>query len=925
MEKKLFLLDAYALIYRAYYAFIKNPIRNSKGLNTSAILGFTNTLVEVLEKEQPTHIAVAFDPSEPTFRNEMYEEYKANREAMPEDIRNSIPYIKEIIQGFQIPIVQVSGYEADDVIGTMAYKAKEEGFETYMMTPDKDYGQLLDDKIYMYKPKRSGNEVEIIDRDKICEQFQIEDPRQIIDIMALWGDKSDNIPGAPGIGEKTARKLISKYGSIEQLYEHIGDLKGKQKENLLNYREQVELSKKLVKIELDVPLDFDVSSLQKSEYDEKLLTELFNDLEFRTLTRRLFNKEMPSATRKAGFQGSLFDEPASPQKQTPDLGHDSIESGRKNYHLVKEPDQRAELIETLCNQEELCFDTETTDVDPHKAELVGISFAYQDHEAYFVPFPVDQEKARELMKEFIPVFENEKIRKIGQNIKYDVIVVEKYGIKVTGSFFDTMIAHYLLQPEQRHNMDVLSEQYLNYSPISIETLIGKKGKNQKSMRSVPEKDITPYACEDADITLQLKKILEEELKTHHLWNLASKMEMPLIKVLYTMEINGVRIDTQALDNLARELRKELGALEKEIHEMAGVEFNVSSPKQLGEVLFDRMKIVESPKKTKTKQYSTSEETLLQIQDKHPVIQKVLEFRSVRKLLSSYVETLPTLIHPQTGKIHTSFNQAVASTGRLSSYNPNLQNIPIREERGQKIRKAFIPDSSDHMLLAADYSQIELRIMAHMSGDEKMLEAFRNDQDIHSSTAAKIFHLDSLDQVTKDQRRKAKTANFGIIYGISAFGLSQRLNIPRSEAKELIDAYFESFPDVKKYMDRQITQAREKGYVQTLEGRKRFLPDINSRNATVRGMAERNAINAPIQGTAADIIKIAMLDIHRELMEKNYKSKMILQVHDELIFDAHNSELEDLRKMVVDKMEHAYKLDIPLDVDSGTGANWLEAH
>jgi len=925
MKDKLFLLDAYALIYRAYYAFIKNPVRNTKGLNTSAILGFTNTLVEVLEKENPTHIGVAFDPSEPTFRNEIYPEYKANREEMPEDIRKAIPYIKEIIKGFNIPIVQVSGYEADDVIGSMAYQAKSMQFETYMMTPDKDYGQLLDDSVYMYKPKRMGNEAEIIDKEAICERFKIDRPSQIIDIMALWGDKSDNIPGAPGIGEKTAMKLIGKYGSIENLYEHIDDLKGKQKENLINYKQQVELSKQLVTISLDVPVEFSKEKLERVQMNEAKLTELFTDLEFRTLTEKLFGKKLSRPDKQSGIQTSLFDEQKPETEPADQSKHETIESGNKNYQLVDNEEKRKALIQSLEKTREFCFDTETTSTDPHHAELVGIAFSFESNESYYVPFPSDKKVANSLMEEFKPAFENDKVQKIGQNIKYDVIVVQKYGVTVKGTFFDTMIAHYLLEPEQRHNLDYLSEKYLHYKPISIETLIGKKGKNQKSMRSIPDEEVYSYACEDADLTMQLKVLLEADLKKHHLWKLAEKIEMPLIKVLLDMELNGVSINTEALDQFAVELKKELDQLEKEIHEMAGVEFNVGSPKQLGEVLFERMKIVDKPKKTKTKQYSTSEETMQQLQDKHPIVKKVLEFRSVKKLLTSYVESLPKLVNSSTGKIHTSFNQAIASTGRLSSYNPNLQNIPIREERGKRIREAFVPSDANHVLLAADYSQIELRIMAHLSGDPKMIEAFRENQDIHSSTAAKIFHLDNPDKVTKDQRRKAKTANFGIIYGISAWGLSQRLNIPRKDAKELIDEYFKNFPDVKKYMDDRIEFARKYGYVETLEGRKRFLPDINSRNATVRGMAERNAINAPIQGSAADIIKIAMLDIYNSMLKEKMKSKLILQVHDELIFDAHKSEVDKLKEMAIDKMMHAYKLDVPLTVDTGTGDDWLEAH
>ena len=924
MPKKLFLLDAYALIYRAYYAFIKNPIYNSKGLNTSAILGFTNTLVEVLEKENPSHIAVAFDPSEPTFRNEIYEEYKANREKMPEDIQKSIPYIKKILNAFNIPIIQKDGYEADDVIGTLAHKAKNEGLETYMMTPDKDYGQLLEDKVYIYKPKRSGNEAEILDKNKICEQFSIERPEQIIDIMALMGDKSDNIPGAPGIGEKTAIKLISQYGTIENIYKNINDLKGKQKEKLVDYKYQIELSKELVKIKLDIPIEFTTSDIERKYPNEEQLTQLFQELEFKSLAKRLFQKDIPKAKSGNAVQQSMFAD-SSTKPVTEKETSATLSTSTKDYQLIDSKEKTEELVHTLESLEEFCFDTETTSVNPHEAELVGISLSYKDNQAFFIPCPQDQKASQNITDALKAVFENESIRKIGQNIKYDILVLKNYDIHVKGELFDTMIAHYLLQPEQRHNLNFLAKKYLDYTPISIESLIGKKGKDQLSMRSVPVEKVTPYACEDADLTWQLKSILEKELQEHGLWKLGEKIEMPLIHALINMEENGVKINVDELNAYSKELKNELDAIEKEVHEMAGVEFNIDSPKQLGEVLFDRLKIMEKPKKTRTNQYSTSEETLQQLSDKHPIIQKVLEFRSIRKLLSSYVESLPKLINSKTGKIHTSFNQAIASTGRLSSYNPNLQNIPIREEHGRRIRKAFIPSNDECVLMAADYSQIELRIMAHMSGDPKLIEAFRQNLDIHSSTAAKIFHLNSLEEVTKEQRRKAKTANFGIIYGISAYGLSQRLNIPRKDAKELIDEYFRNFPKVKEYMDYRISMARDKGYVETIWGRKRFLENINSRNATLRGMAERNAINAPIQGSAADIIKIAMLNIYQELIKHDYRSKLILQVHDELIFDAYKPEVEKLKDMVKDKMENAYKLDVPLTVETGTGNNWVEAH
>ena len=926
MQKKLFLLDAYALIYRSYYAFIKNPRYNSKGMNTSAILGFTNTLAEVLEKQKPSHIAVAFDPEGPTFRHEMFKEYKAHREEMPEDIRKSIPYIKEIVRAFNIPIIVEEGYEADDVIGTLAFEAQKEGYEVYMMTPDKDYGQLITDQVYMYKPKRSGNEAELIDKDKICEQFGIEKPEQVIDVLALWGDKSDNIPGAPGIGEKTAKKLIGKYGSIEKIYENIDDLKGKQKENLINYKDQVLISKKLVTIDINVPTEFKGLELDVERANEKKLKDLFEELEFKNLANRILNIDISQEPKGGAVQQSIFGNFESGKE---DSAEEKKEKGqkkeKKKYLLVDKEKDINSLVRKLTKQKEFCFDTETTGLNPHTSELVGISVAFKKHEAYYIPFPEDQESAQKLAEKIKKPFEEEKIVKIGQNLKYDIIVLKQYGIKIKGALFDTMIAHYLIQPEHRHNLDFMAEKYLNHTPIDIETLIGKKGKNQSSMRSVPVEKITPYACEDADLTYLLKDILEKKLKENHLWELASKMEMPLIHVLIEMECQGVKIDQQALKDYAKELKKELAAIEKKIFEMSGVEFNVGSPKQLGEVLFDRMKIVDKPKRTKTKQYSTSEETLMQMRDKHPIIEKILEFRSVKKLLTAYVESLPELINPKTGKIHTSFNQAIAATGRLSSNNPNLQNIPIREERGKRIREAFIPSDKEHILFAADYSQIELRLMAHMSNDPNMIEAFRNNEDIHTSTAAKIFHLKTLDEVTKDQRRKAKTANFGIIYGISAFGLSQRLGIPRREAKELIDEYFHNFPQVKEYMDHQIEIARERGYVETIKGRKRFLENINSRNATVRGMDERNAINAPIQGSAADIIKIAMRDIHETLGKESFQSKMILQVHDELIFETYKPELEALSSMVTEKMGKAYSLKVPLIVDTGYGTNWLEAH
>jgi len=922
MSKNLYLLDAYALIYRSYYAFIKNPRYNSKGLNTSAIYGFTNTLIDLLAKENPTHIAVVFDPPYPTFRHEMFPDYKANREATPEDIRASIPYIKQIIEGFKIPVLQVDRFEADDVIGTLAKKAEKEGFTTYMMTPDKDYGQLISDQILMLKPARGGEEMEVVNKDKICKKYNIKNPSQVIDILGLMGDASDNIPGAPGIGEKTAIKLIEEFESIENLYENIDKIKGKQKEKLEENKEQVLLSKQLATIKLDVPIDLEPEKLILEKPDEQLLTKIFEDLEFRTIAKRLFQKEITTTPAQSVMQGSLFGDTEIEKVQT---HAKDISNTDHEYHLVDTVEKQKELVEILSEQKEFCFDTETTGLDSHTSAIVGLSFSFKSHQAYYIPFSSDKNNALTVLNLFKPLFENSDIRKVGQNIKYDISILKQYDIEVKGEIFDTMIAHYLMQPDLRHNLNYLSEQYLGYKPVSIEELIGKKGANQGSMRNVPIEQIKDYACEDADLTYQLKEIFEKELQKANLEHLAGNIEMPLIPVLADMEETGVKIDIDALNDFAKELNKELIIIEEKIIKQAGIQFNISSPKQLGEVLFEHLKLDPNVKKTKTKQYSTSEETLQKIADKHPIINDILEFRSLKKLLSTYVEALPKLISKKTGKIHTSYNQAVASTGRLSSQNPNLQNIPIREERGREIRKAFIPSNNDNILLAADYSQIELRLMAHMSQDQNMIEAFKNNVDIHTTTAAKIFHVENINEVTSDQRRKAKTANFGIIYGISAFGLSQRLNIPRTEAKDLIDEYFKSFPKVKEYMDKSIYMAREKKYVETIMGRKRVLVDIDSRNSIVRGFAERNAINAPIQGSAADIIKLAMIDVFNEFEIKNLKSKMILQVHDELVFDVYKPELEVVKEIVKNKMENAVKLSIPLTVDIGAGNNWLEAH
>lgn len=921
--KRLFLLDAYALIFRAYYAFIKNPRYNSKGLNTSAILGFVNTLDELLQKEAPSHIAVVFDPPTPTFRKELYNEYKANREATPEDIKKSVPLIKELMEGFRIPVIETPGYEADDIIGTLAKQAEAKGYDIFMVTPDKDFAQLVSERIFMYKPRKGGEEAEVWGPEQIREKFHVERPQQVIDILALWGDSSDNIPGAPGVGEKTSQKLIHDYGSLEMLLSKTAELKGKLKENIENNREQIELSKKLATIVLDAPVVFNDSQLQKKEPDKTRLKELFDKLEFKTVARRILGEQNSDDTEKFPFQPSLFEGekrnivPAGSSENT-------IASVSHNYTIADTVEMVEKLVDELSQKKEFCFDTETTGLDPITAELVGIAFSYREHEAFYVPVPDERKKSTPILEALKPLLENPGIAKIGQNIKYDIQVLKNYGIEVEGKLFDTMLAHYLIQPEQRHNLGYLAESYLHYTPVEIEQLIGSKKREQDSMRSIPVEQIAEYAGEDADITWQLKHILARELEDHKLLELANNVEMPLVYVLAAMERNGVRLDKKVLEQYATILQKEITSLEQEIFQQAGTEFNIASPKQLGEVLFERLKITDNPKKTKTKQYSTSEDVLSRLTDKHPVVQNVLEHRSVKKLLSTYVDVLPGLVNPETGKIHTSFNQAVAATGRLSSNNPNLQNIPIREERGKEIRKAFIPSDSDHILFSADYSQIELRLMAHMSGDKNMIEAFVAKEDIHRATAAKIHGI-PMEQVNAKMRNQAKTANFGIIYGISSFGLSQRLNIPRKEANQLITEYFNTYPDVKNYMINSIVQAREAGYVKTIMGRRRYLPDIQSRNSVVRGMAERNAINAPIQGSAADIIKLAMIQIQQQFMKRKLRSKMILQVHDELIFDVHRAELEEVKKIVLDHMEQVVELQVPLTVDWGTGENWGETH
>ena len=948
---KLFLLDAYALIYRAYYAFIKNPRINSKGFNTSAILGFVNTLEEVLKKENPSHIGVAFDPSGPTFRHEAYEQYKAQREETPEAIRLSVPVIKDIIRAYRIPILEVSGYEADDVIGTLATEAGKQGITTYMMTPDKDYGQLVSDNVFMYRPKHTGG-FEVMGIEEVKAKFNIQSTAQVIDMLGLMGDSSDNIPGCPGVGEKTAQKLIAEFDSIENLLEHTDRLKGALKTKVETNREMIIFSKFLATIKIDVPITLDMNALVREEPDEEKLRKIFEELEFRTLIDRVLKKNstpLSSSTSSSSpstpdlFAGTLFAQQKSETTENKgpvqgdlfaNFAGDGADSSKNSnltrlemldvdYQLIDTEWKRRKLIQKLLTTGILSIDTETTGTEPMEAELVGMSFSDAENKGYYVPVPPNREEALKIINELRPLYENEKSLKVGQNIKYDMIVLQNYGVQVRGALFDTMLAHYVLQPELRHNMDYLAEIYLHYQTIHIDELIGAKGKNQKNMRDLPAEDVYRYACEDADITLKLKNVLEKELKEQGAEHLFYEIEMPLVPVLVNIETNGMRLDTEALKQSSEHFTVRLQEIEKNIYELAGETFNIGSPKQVGEVLFDKLKIVEKAKKTKTGQYVTSEEVLESLRGKHAVIGKILEYRGLKKLLSTYIDALPQLINSRTGRIHTSFNQAVTSTGRLSSSNPNLQNIPIRDEDGKEIRKAFIPDDGCEFF-SADYSQIELRIMAHLSEDKNMIDAFLSGHDIHAATAAKIYKID-IEEVTSDMRRKAKTANFGIIYGISVFGLAERLNVSRQEAKELIDGYFETYPQVKEYMDKSIQVARENGYVETIFHRKRFLPDINSRNAVVRGYAERNAINAPIQGSAADIIKVAMAHIYQRITSNKLKAKMILQVHDELNFSVPASEKELVQQIVIEEMEHAYRMHVPLKADCGWGNNWLEAH
>lgn len=923
-EKKLFLLDAMALIYRAFYALNKNPRINSKGLNTSAILGFANTLFDLLKSQKLTHIGVSFDTAAPTQRHTDFTGYKAHRDDAPEDLILSIPYIKELIEAFRIPILEVEGYEADDVIGTLAKKAEKEGFVTYMMTPDKDFGQLVSENIWIYKPAKFGNPPEILGVKEVCGKNNITRPEQVIDLLGLWGDASDNIPGIPGIGEVTAKKLIAEFDNIENLISNSHQIKNeKLREKVDQYKDQAMMSKQLATIILDVPISFEEEKLRMERPDKERLKRLFDELEFRTLAQRVFTWLSTDPLAPAGSEKQqdlsldLFSEVADESVR-------NLQSVEHTYHLTDTPEKRETLIRFLKTQKEICFDTETTGLDTSTAELVGMSFAVQPHEAWYVPVPENYAEALEIITAFKEIFEDDKIIKIGQNLKFDISILKWYDVTVRGKLFDTMIAHYLLEPDLRHNMDFLAVKYLNYQPVPIESLIGKKGAAQQNMRFVDVETVSNYAAEDADITLQLKSVFGPLLEKTGTQTLFDDIEIPLIPVIASMEMEGVRIDPSVLNSFSVELEKEIRQLESSIFTHAGTTFNIASPKQLGEILFDWMKIVDNPRQTKTKQYSTGEDILIKLVNKHPIISNILEYRSLTKLKSTYVDVLPGLINPRDGRIHTSYNQAVAATGRLSSNNPNLQNIPVRTEKGREIRKAFVPRNEKYTLLSADYSQIELRIIAHISKDQGMISGFRSGHDIHTATAAKVYGV-PMEEVTKEMRRNAKTVNFGIIYGISAFGLSERLNIPRKEASAIIQQYFEKYPDIRKYMDDTILFARENGFVETLMGRRRYLKDINSSNATIRGFAERNAINAPVQGTAADMIKIAMVGVFNEINKRNLKSRMILQVHDELVFDVLLSETEEVKAIVEEKMKDAIRLDVPVEIEISTGENWLEAH
>jgi DNA polymerase-1 len=931
-NKTLWLLDAYALIYRAHFAFSQNQMINSKGLNTSAIYGFTTTLFDVLTTHNPTHIAVVFDTSAPTARHVEFPAYKANREETPDDIRTAIPYIKKIIKGFNIPTLYSDGFEADDVIGTLAKKAEKEGYKTFMMTPDKDFGQLVSENIFMYKPSRMGNKAEVWGVDEVCARFEITDPLQVIDYLGMCGDAVDNIPGIPGVGDKTAKKFLKQYGSMEGLLANTADLKGKMREKVEGSTELALLSKKLATIIIDVPIEFDANDLKRDPLNKKELEQIFADVEFRTLSKRILGEEVSIAPSNEG-QMDLFSAGASSLSQnsveqelvtSEPVQLATLADTQHIYHLVDTDEKIQDLIKLLEKANSYCFDTETTSIDSMVAELVGLSFSIKKGEAYYVPVGENLDEAKELVAQFKSIFEDSEKEVIAQNLKYDLTVLKNYGVGLKGKFFDTMIAHYLLEPDQKHGMDILAETYLSYKPQSIVELIGKKGKNQGSMRDVEVEKVVEYAGEDADITFQLKEVFDKLLGTDELRTLFDEVEMPLISVLAAMEYEGINLDCDNLAEFSKELAISLIDLSKEITDLATTEFNIDSPKQLGQVLFEVLKIDEKAKKTKTGQYSTSEETLAKLALKHEIIPKVLEYRSLKKLKSTYVDSLPDLVNPKTGRIHTNYMQTVAATGRLSSNSPNLQNIPIRTEKGREIRKAFIPRDKDYQLLAADYSQIELRIIAALSGDEGMIDAFKNGIDIHSVTASKVFDV-ALEEVDRDMRSKAKTVNFGIIYGISAFGLSQRMNIGRKEAKVIIDNYFEKYPGIKKYMDDSIAFAKEHGYVETIMKRRRYLKDINGKNAIMRGFAERNAINAPIQGSAADVIKVAMINLQKELLDQNFKSKLLLQVHDELVFDVYKDEVEKIKPLIKEKMEQAIEMVVPLTIEMDIASNWLEAH
>lgn len=932
--KKLFLLDGMALIYRAHFALSKNPRFTSTGVNTSAVMGFANTLLEVLKKEKPSHIAVVFDTSAPTERHTDFEAYKAHREAMPEDLRIALPYVFRLIEGFNIPVITKDGFEADDIIGTMAKEAERQGFQVYCMTPDKDFAQLVSENIFIYKPARMGNEMEILGVKEVLAKWEIDNVLQVIDILGLWGDAVDNIPGIPGIGEKTSKLLIKQYGSMENIIANSHELKGKQRENVENFAEQGLISKKLATIILNVPVEFDETKLILEEPSRELLEPLFAELEFRTIGKRVFGDDFSvNDAKNTAQQQDLFGNSVEVQRKdfneqpslfdTP-IDAKNISNTPHEYFLVDTPVKRKELIDLLLKQPSISFDTETTGTDANLAELVGISFAIKVGEAYYIPLPENREETQAIIDEFKVVLENENIIKIGQNIKYDMLVLKWYDVQVKGKLFDTMLAHYLIDPDTRHNMDVLAENYLGYTSVSITSLIGAKGKNQGNMRDVPIADVVEYASEDADITLQLANVFEPLLKEKNAIKLAEEIENPLIYVLADIEKEGVKIDVDTLNAYSIELQKEITKAEQSVYEKAGLKFNLASPKQLGEVLFDHLKLDPKAKKTKTGQYQTGEDVLTYLANKNDIVKDILDFRQLQKLKSTYVDALPLLVNPKTGRVHTSYNQAVAATGRLSSNNPNLQNIPIRTERGREVRKAFIPRDENHVLLSADYSQIELRIIAEISKEENMLDAFNKGIDIHTATAAKVYGI-SIEGVDSTQRRNAKAVNFGIIYGQSAFGLSQSLNIPRKEAAEIIEQYFAQYPGIKRYMSDTMNFARENGFVETIMGRRRYLRDINSANQTVRGYAERNAINAPIQGSAADLIKIAMINIHKDMKDQKLESKMTMQVHDELVFDVLKTEVEQMKAIITHRMKTAIKTEVPIEIEIGQGVNWLSAH